>query len=66
MTPERVVPLILVLTEAEFEVLTEVGEDNQLTPEVVLKAMLEEYVDLRANYPFLFFQFAVFREWCLK
>ena len=63
---EPFIPLNLVLTEDEFDVLTEVGEDNSLTPEEVLKAVLEEYLALRAYHPFLYFQFAVFRDRSLK
>jgi len=54
------------LTEAEFGVLTEVGEENTLSPEEVLKSILEEYVELRANHPHLYVQFAVFRDRFLK
>ncbi len=59
-------PLNLMLTEAEFGVLTEVGEENTLSPEDVLKLILEEYVELRANHPHLYVQFAVCRGRCLK
>jgi hypothetical protein len=63
--PPRI-PLNLLLTEAEFSVLTEVGEENTLSPEEVLKSILEEYVELRANHPHLYVQFAVFRDRFLK
>jgi hypothetical protein len=59
-------PLNLMLTEAEFGVLTEVGEENTLSPEDVLKTILEEYVELRAKHPHLYVQFAVCRGRCLK
>lgn len=59
-------PLNLLLTDAEFGVLTEVGEENTLSPEDVLKSILEEYVELRANHPHLYVQFAVCRARFLK
>ena len=66
MSAQPGMPLNLMLTEAEFGVLTEVGEENTLSPEDVLKSILEEYVELRANHPHLYVQFAVFRDRCLK
>jgi hypothetical protein len=54
------------LTDVEFGVLTEVGEENTLSPEDVLKTILEEYVELRANHPHLYVQFAVCRGRFLK
>ena len=59
-------PLNLMLTEAECGVLTEVGDENTLSPEDVLKSILEEYVELRATHPHLYVQFAVCRGRCLK
>jgi hypothetical protein len=59
-------PLNLLLTEAEFGVLTEVGDENTLSPEEALKSILEEYVELRANHPHLYVQFAVCRDRFLK
>ena len=59
-------PLILLLTEAECGVLTEVGDENTLSPEDVLTSILEEYVELRAHHPHLYVQFAVCRARCLK
>jgi hypothetical protein len=66
MSAQPCIPLNLILTEAEFGVLTEVGEENTLSPEDVLKSILEEYVELRANHPHLYVQFAVFRARFLK
>lgn len=66
MSAPPCIPLNLLLTEAEFGVLTEVGEENTLSPEDVLKTILEEYVELRANHPHLYVQFAVCRGRCLK
>jgi hypothetical protein len=66
MSAQPFIPLNLMLTEAEFGVLTEVGEENTLSPEEVLKSILEEYVELRANHPHLYVQFAVFRDRFLK
>ena len=66
MNASPCMPLNLLLTEAEFGVLTEVGEENTLSPEDVLKTILEEYVELRANHPHLYVQFAVFRDRFLK
>lgn len=66
MNASPCMPLNLLLTEAEFGVLTEVGEENTLSPEDVLKTILEEYVELRANHPHLYVQFAVCRGRCLK
>ena len=59
-------PLKTVLTQAEFGVLTMVAKDNALTPEGALKAILEEYVDLRANHTHLYVLFAVCRQRFLK
>ena len=66
MSAPPCIPLNLLLTEAEFGVLTEVGEENTLSPEEVLKSILEEYVELRANHPHLYVQFAVCRGRFLK
>ena len=66
MSAPPCIPLNLLLTEAEFGVLTEVGEENTLSPEDVLKSILKEYVELRANHPHLYVQFAVCRVRCLK
>jgi hypothetical protein len=66
MSAQPCMPLNLMLTEAEFGVLTEVGEENTLSPEEVLKTILEEYVELRANHPHLYIQFAIFRARFLK
>ena len=66
MSAQPCIPLKLMLTEVEFGVLTEVGEENTLSPEDVLKTILEEYVELRANHPHLYVQFAVCRGRCLK
>ena len=66
MSAPPCIPLNLLLTEAEFGVLTEVGEENTLSPEDVLKTILEEYVELRANHPHLYVQFAVCRDRFLK
>lgn len=60
------IPLNLVLTEEEFDVLTEVGEENNLTPDAVVRAVIEEYLALRADHPFLYLQFAMFRDRSLK
>ena len=60
------IPMNLKLSEVECGVLTEVGEENTLSPEDVLKTILEEYVELRANHPHLYVQFAVRRGRCLK
>jgi hypothetical protein len=66
MSAPPCIPLNLVLTEAEFGALTEVGEENTLSPGDVLTSILEEYVELRANHPHLYVQFAVCRDRCLK
>lgn len=66
MSAQPCIPLNLLLTEAEFGVLTEVGDENTLSPEDVLKSILDEYVELRANHPHLYVQFAVCRDRCLK
>lgn len=66
MSTQPFIPLNLMLTEAEFGVLTEVGDENTLSPEEALKSILEEYVELRANHPHLYVQFAVFRDRFLK
>jgi hypothetical protein len=66
MSAPPCIPLNLMLTEAEFGVLTEVGDENTLSPEDVLKTILEEYVELRANHPHLYVQFAVCRDRFLK
>ena len=42
------------------------GEENTLSPEEVLKTILEEYVELRANHPHLYVQFAVCRNRFLR
>ncbi len=66
MSAQPCIPLKLMLTEVEFGVLTEVGEENTLSPEDVLKTILEEYVELRANHPHLYVQFAVCRNRFLR
>ena len=66
MSASPCMPLNLLLTEAEFGVLTEVGDENTLSPEDVLKTILEEYVELRANHPHLYVQFAVCRNRFLR
>ena len=66
MSAQPCIPLNLMLTEAECGVLTEVGDENTLSPEDVLKTILEEYVELRANHPHLYVQFAVYRARFLK
>jgi hypothetical protein len=66
MSAQPCIPLKLMLTEVEFGVLTEVGEENALSPEEVLKTILEEYVELRANHPHLYVQFAVCRDRFLR
>ena len=66
MSAQPCIPLNLMLTEVEFGVLTEVGEENTLSPEDVLKTILEEYVDLRAHHPHLYVQFALFRDRFLR
>ena len=66
MSAQPCIPMKLMLTEVEFGVLTGVGEENTLSPEEVLKTILEEYVELRANHPHLYVQFAVCRDRCLK
>jgi hypothetical protein len=66
MSAQPCMPLNLMLTETESGVLTEVGEENTLSPEDVLKTILEEYVEMRANHPHLYVQFAVCRGRCLK
>ena len=66
MSAQPCIPFNLMLTEVEFGVLTEVGEENTLSPEEVLKTILEEYVELRANHPHLYEQFALFRDRFLK
>ena len=66
MSTPPCIHLNLLLTDAEFGVLTEVGNENTLSPEDVLKTILEEYVELRATHPHLYVQFAVCRGRCLK
>lgn len=66
MSAEPFLPLKLMLTKAEFGVLMEVGEENTLSPEEVLTSILEEYVELQANHPHLYVQFAAFRDRFLK
>ena len=66
MSAQSGISVNLMLTDVEFGVLTEVGEENTLSPEDVLRAILEEYVDLRANHPHLYVQFAVCRGRFLK
>jgi hypothetical protein len=66
MSTPPCMPLNLLLTDVEFGVLTEVGNENTLSPEDVLKTILEEYVELRATHPHLYVQFAVCRGRCLK
>jgi hypothetical protein len=66
MSGQPCIPMNLTLTEVELGVLTEVGEENTLSPEEVLKTILEEYVELRANHPHLYFQFAVCRNRFLR
>jgi hypothetical protein len=66
MSAQPCIPLNLMLTEVEFGVLTEVGEENTLSPEEVLKTILEEYVELRAHHPHLYVQFALFRDRFLR
>ena len=61
MSAQPCISMELMLTEVEFGVLTQVGEENTLSPEEVLKTILEEYVELRANHPHLYVQFAVCR-----
>ena len=56
----------LMLTDVECGVLTGVGEENTLSPEDVLKTILEEYVELRANHPHLYVQFALCRDRFLR
>ena len=56
----------LMLSDVEFGVLTEVGEENTLSPEDVLKTILEEYVELRADHPDLYVQFALCRNRFLR
>ena len=60
------IPMKLMLTDVEFGVLTEVGEENTLSPEDVLKTILEEYVELRAHHPHLYVQFALCRDRFLR
>ena len=43
MSAQPCIRMNLMLTEVEFGVLTEVGEENTLSPEEVLKTILEEY-----------------------
>ena len=66
MSAQPCIPMKLMLTEVEFGVLTEVGEENTLSPEEVLKTILEEYVELRANHPHLYVQFALCRDRFLR
>jgi hypothetical protein len=66
MSAQPCISMKLMLTEVEFGVLTEVGEENTLSPEEVLKTILEEYVELRANHPHLYVQFAVCRNRLLR
>ena len=54
MSAQPCISMKLMLTEVEFGALTEVGEENTLSPEEVLKTILEEYVELRANHPHLY------------
>ena len=42
MSAQPGIRMNLMLTEVEFGVLTEVGEENKLSPEEVLKTILEE------------------------
>ena len=66
MCAQPCIRMNLMLSEVEFSVLTEVGEENTLSPEEVLKTILEEYVDLRAHHPHLYVQFALFRDRFLR
>ena len=66
MSAQPCISMKLMLTEMEFGILTEVGEKNTLSPEEVLKTILEEYVELRANHPYLYVQFAVCRNRFLR
>ena len=66
MCAQPCIRMNLMLTDVEFGVLTGVGEENTLSPEEVLKTILEEYVDLRANHPHLYVQFALFRDRLLR
>ena len=66
MSAQPRIPVNLMLTDAEFGVLTEVGEENTLSPEEVLKTILEEYVEPRANHPHLYVQFVLFQDRFLK
>ena len=45
MSAQPCISMKLMLTEVEFGVLREVGEENTLSPEEVLKTILEEYVE---------------------
>ena len=47
MSAQPCISMKLMLSDVEFGVLTEVGEENTLSPEEVLKTILEEYVELR-------------------
>ena len=42
MSAQPCIRMHLMLSEVEFGVLTEVGEENTLSPEDVLKTILEE------------------------
>ena len=66
MCAQPCIRMNLMLSEVEFGVLTEVGEENTLSPEEVLRTILEEYVELRANHPHLYVQFAVCRNRFLR
>ena len=66
MSAQPCILMKLMLTEVECGVLTGVGEENRLSPEDVLKTILEEYVELRANHPHLYVQFAVCRNRFLR
>jgi hypothetical protein len=66
MSAQPGIRMNLMLTEVEFGVLTEVGEENTLSPEDVLKTILEEYVDLRAHHLHLYVQFALCRDRFLR
>lgn len=66
MRAQPCISMKLMLTEVELGVLTEVGEENTLSPEEVLKTILEEYVELRANHPHLYVQFALCRNRFLR
>ena len=65
MSAQPFIPLTLMLTEAEFGVLTEVGEENTLSPEEVLKSILENMWNCGPIIR-IYVQFAVFRDRFLK